>query len=104
MNTYSKIENKYIAAGLDKEGYRLSTPHHLMLIYGYNIEEVTDLYKLNEQDRKFVIDKGIFGLLNSGGLLNREEYLVNRVEKIGDKFKLYTENGYSWLYSNGTIG
>lgn len=105
MNTYRRIENRYIAIGLDKQCYRISEKNHYMIIFGVNIDEdIKGLDLLNSDDREFVIRKGIYGLVNSAGLENRERCIVTKVEKVKHRFKLWTSEGYSWLYPNGSIG
>ena len=105
MDLYRKIENRYRAIGLDKEGYRISNRIHLMAIFGVDIDEdIKGLDLLTDEEREFVINKGIYGLLNSGGLLGREEYVTTKFEKYDSKYKLWTDKGYSWLYMDGSIG
>ena len=105
MNKYKQIQNRYRAIGLDKDNYTISKKEHMMVVFGVDIDEdIKGLELLNSDERKFVIEKGVYGLLNSGGLEWREKFIVNKVEKIGYKFKLWTEDGYSWLYPDGCIG
>ena len=106
MDLYRKIENRYRAIGLDKEGYRISNRIHLMAIFGVDIDEdIKGLDLLTDEEREFVKNKGIYGLLNRGGLEYRDEYLTIKVEKDEyNRYKLWTKTGYSWLYSDGSIG
>ena len=105
MSTYRKIQNRYIAIGLDKQHYRISEKQHFMIIFGVNIEQdIEGLNLLNSEDKEFVIENGIYELVNTSGLGNRERWVVTKVEKIENRFKLWTSEGYSWLYPDGCIG
>mgnify|MGYP001589767770 CR=1 FL=1 len=105
MDSYRKIENRYRAINLDKEGYNISEKIHLMAIFGVDIDsDIKGLDLLTDEERQFVVDKGIYGLINSGGLLGREEDVTTKVEKHESKYKLWTSKGYSWLYLDGSIG
>lgn len=104
MNKYRQIENRYRAVGLDKKNYMVSDRNHVMVVFGLDIDEdIEGLDILSDEDRKFVIEKGIYALLNSGGLEGREQYIVTKVEKIELNFKLWTVSGFSWLYPDGSI-
>lgn len=105
MDKYTQIQNRYRAIGLDKKSYQVSENNHVMAIFGLDIDkDVKGLDLLSSNDKEFVIKNGIYALLNSGGLLVREQFIVTKVEKIESKFKLWTLSGYSWLYSDGSIG
>ena len=105
MDRYSQIQNKYIAIGLDKQSYMVSEKSHLMIIFGVNIDEdIEGLNLLSKNDKEFVIEKGIYALINNSGLGAKERCIVTKVEKIESRFKLWTSEGYSWLYQDGGIG
>ena len=105
MDKYTQIENRYRAIGLDKQSYQVSEKNHVMAIFGLDIDkDVKGLEVLSNDEKEFVIKKGIYELLNSGGLLGRQKFIVTKVEKFESKFKLWTLSGYSWLYPNGSIG
>lgn len=64
-----------------------------MVIFGYNIDkDIKGIEKLNDED--IFVKKGIYSILNGIGLENREKYLVYKVEKEINKFKLCTKNEY----------
>ena len=106
MNLYRRTVNKYRALGLEKNEQNISNRVHLMAIFGIDIDEdIEGLNLLDDTEREFVKNKGIYGLLNRGGLLAREEYLTIKVEKDKyNRYKLWTNTGYSWLYPDGSIG
>ncbi len=106
MDLYRRTVNRYKAFGLEKKEYNISNKVHLMAIFGVDIDEdIEGLNLLDDKEKEFVKNKGIYGLLNRGGLLAREEYLTIKVEKDKhNRYKLWTKTGYSWLYPDGSIG
>lgn len=106
MDSYRKTVNRYRAFGLDKKEYNISERVHLMAIFGVDIDEdIEGLNLLEDEEREFVKNKGIYGLLNRGGLEYRDEYLTIKVEKDEyNRYKLWTSSGYSLLYPDGSIG
>lgn len=87
---------------------RIICNQDLIDLFDYDITKVKGFNELNETDKNIVI-AGIVKFINGGGLMYKHLKLVYKIEKkyvknYGYRFKLYTIEGFSYLYYDLSIG
>lgn len=97
------IEEKFQELNLDRYGYIVENEDNFSDVFGYKLNDIEGFKWLSEDDKQFVLVKGIYQLINNVSLEMKPYWLTYKVEKHPTKYKLYTGMGYSWLHLTGKI-
>lgn len=100
---YNAIEQKYIDADI-KGHYQFRSAEEIKKVLGVDMKKIRGINKLNP-DHVNLFEKLLCIYFNGYGLKAREEIKPKSVKEEINKFKLtFTDNTYSYLYFNGTVG
>lgn len=104
IDTYiDEIKERFRELNLDKYGFIIENEDDFSRVFSYKIDDIEGLRELSENDRAFVLSKGVYKLVNGVSLETKPYWTTYKVEKHPDKYKLYTGMGYSWLHPSGRI-
>lgn len=86
--------------------YRVLNEEEFSKIFGYLFTQIEGFDILEDGFTKSLAIKGILNLTNSSGIDYKADYLVYKivVDSKNSRFKMFHCDGYSWVYSNGSIG
>ncbi|MRY42969.1 hypothetical protein [Parabacteroides distasonis] len=101
MNEYNKIKSKYIEANIQE--YRFKDALDVEKVLGYDFRTMRGFKEL-EEDKKQLAEKLICSFINGHGLETREGIRPTKISREPGKFKVtFKNNGFSYLYDNGTV-
>ena len=100
---YDEIQQKYDELGLDKRRYKLRNAEDVKTIIGFDIKKLRGYNKLTDEDKELV-EYLIVEYLNGHGLQARQREIAKSIVREPRRFKVTFEDGFSYLYDNGTIG
>ena len=104
LNYRDKVE-KYEALKNDTR-YRVLNEEECSNIFGYLFTQIDGFNILEDGFTKSLGIRGILNLTDSFGIDYKADYLVYKivVDSKNSPFKMFHCNGYSWVYSDGSIG
>lgn len=100
--SYPEIEQRYKEEGIQGH-YKFRSVDEVKKVFGWDFRTIRG-YKDLSEEHKELAEKLICNFLNGWGLATRHEQRPTSIKLEGDKFKLNTAKGYSYLYFNGSIG
>lgn len=98
---YQEIEAMYIERGLIN--YKLRNAEDVKAIIGFDIKKLRGYNKNNDEDKK-LIEELIIIYLNGYGLKARQKEVAKSIVREPGRFKVTFEDGYSYLYLDGSVG
>ena len=99
---YNKIEDKYIKAEI-KGHYKFENAAEVKEVLGYDILKTWGMKALSLEDR-ILAEKLMCNFLNGFGLAARDKIKITKIKREPGKFVLQQDDGYSYLYDDGTVG
>ncbi|SDO75669.1 hypothetical protein [Clostridium gasigenes] len=101
--SYREIEQRYIDNNIQGQ-YRFRNAEEVKDVFGWDFRSIRGMKELSEADEELA-EKLICNYLNGWGLGQRHEQRPMSIKKESKWFKVtFKDNGYSYLYFNGSIG
>lgn len=100
--SYKEIEQRYIDANIQGH-YQFKNAEEVEKVFGWDFRKIQGFENLSMEQQELA-EKLICSYLNGWGLSTRHEQRPTSIKLEGDKFRLNTIKGYSYLYKDGSIG